>query len=238
MLKHIVVSVIGSCRVYTPSNYFVESSNVELGHSHSDWFTHSTPEVIQKIRILNNELPLDKNLVPLIVRDYKKKYKPHAHKVDFFKKTDIFIVEISSVRSIKFNGYYLQQICFKEAKLSNDKVLHSFLDSVNIINMSETDMYHDLAIIHSLLGNKPMLLVTHNLLKKPDDTIAEERLNIKSALSKYADENMNVICYDPTEDILKYGLDFSMVDHNHYSKEFEKVMASAFLSRVYSLVSI
>lgn len=69
-MKYDSVVVIGSCRVYTPTSRAIGDYKLRLNHGKTEWFTHSTRDIIQKIKILDGKIEIDEKLVPLVINDF------------------------------------------------------------------------------------------------------------------------------------------------------------------------
>jgi hypothetical protein len=234
-LNELKVSVLGSCRVYSPVTKAIDGKNFRSGHDKTEWFTHSTKDVIQKILILNNKITLPESYVPLVIND-QRRYFPDIHRSNFFSDTNVFVIEISSIQSNNLNGYELQQWCVRDLKNSVDDECKKIANSVETKIMSLEEIIFDLNVIYDLLERRPIVLVSHNLLKKPDGSIPKPRPVIKKALEEFALNKTNVSVFDPTEVILKNGFDSAMKDVAHYKSEFEPVIGNEILRKVGKLV--
>lgn len=226
-MSDIKLSVIGSCRVYSPIERSVHD-NLKIAHGKTNWFTHSTRDVIQKIKVLNNSIKIPEEYVPLVINDVSR-YFPEFHRENFFEDTDVFIIEISSIQSNYFNGYELQQWCLRDIKDSSNAFDVEVADGARTKIMTYEEIYNDLGVIYTMLSRKPIIFVSHNLLERPDGSIPKPRPIIRKALSDFSLNNDNVFYFDPTEVILEHGVSSSMKDLAHYNKEFELVIGNEIL---------
>lgn len=221
-MNDINLSVIGSCRVYSPIERGL-NDNFKIAHGKTNWFTHSTRDVIQKIKVLNNYLEIPEEYVPLVINDVSR-YFPEFHREDFFIDTDVFVIEISSIQSNYYNGYELQQWCLRDVKESSNDFHVEVANNAKTMIMTYEDIYHDLELINAMLLRRPIIFVSHNLLKRPDGSVPKPRPIIQKALSDFSLNHDNAFYFDPTEVILEHGVDSSMKDLAHYNKEFELVI--------------
>ena len=229
-MKKGLISVIGSCRVYTPLNKITDSCPFQLNHGQTEWFTHSTRDVIQKIKIVNTDIALPDSFIPLVIND-NKKYNPGTHKENFYKGTDCYIIEISSIQTNRYAEFELQQWCLRDLKLNPEGNEH-IISNLMSTHMTEDEILKDLETIYNLLGKSPILFVSHNMLPKPDGTLPKPRPIIKRALEIFSTQNQDVLFFDPSPTILAYGVDRAMKDPAHYTKEFEPVIGQAIIDKL------
>lgn len=221
------VCVIGSCRVYSPISKAINNYELELSHGKTEWFTHSTRDIIQKLKILDKKMEINKEILPLVINDLKK-YHPETHRNGFFDSADCFVIEVCSIQSNNYLGTELQQWCVRDLQEKDQYILSSLASS----HLTKDEILIDLDAIYSYLNKKPMLLVSHNMLKKPDGTIPKPRPIIRAALEEFCRNKNNVAMFDPTTEIIDFGIDDAMKDPAHYNKDFEPVIGKAILSQL------
>lgn len=210
------VSVIGSCRVYTPIERARASGLIEIGHEGSDWFTHSTKDTLQKIEIVNRRALLAEDMIPLVINE-RKKYKIERYRSNFYEGTDVFLIEICSIKLFKLHQLYLQQWCVRDAlqREEGDRIRQLAAAAERSL-MTSADIAQDLSEIRAKLG-APVLFVTHNRLPKPTGEVPAERLRILSAMEHGVPGHY----FDPTDSIRHYGIEKAMKDPAHYTADFE-----------------
>ena len=79
-----------------------------LANSEVYGFTHYTSEILQQIRFISGEWVPPSRLRPYMNIPQKWQFKPARPVPDIFASTDIFVVEISSIRVVRFKSVYLQ----------------------------------------------------------------------------------------------------------------------------------
>jgi hypothetical protein len=256
-MSDLIISAIGSCRVFSPLRCAQIDHGFKIGHGMSEWFTHSTKDVIQKIGVLNGVINIPPELVPLVCSDLTQ-YAPNEHRFDFFSGTDCFIIEICSVISNNIQGVELQQWRITNLKLLHKSDIKAYdhrtvqiknylelkdIDSKAVLPKIETNILNaneiitDLKTIHSALDKRPIVFVSHNLLKRSNGEVPEARLTIYEALSTYAKQTPNVLHFDPTVDIYDFGVDDAMTDINHYTNAFDKYIGSSFYRSAIRLIN-
>lgn len=221
------IFVIGSCRVYSPISRAIDNNEFKLAHGKTEWFTHSTRDIIQKLKILDKKIELNQKMVPLVINDLKK-YHPETHSNGFFDAADCFVIEVCSIQSNNYLGIELQQWCVRDLQKKDEYILSSLVSS----HLTKDEILIDLDAIYSYLNQKPMLLVSHNMLKKPDGTIPKPRPIIMAALEEFCRSKHNVVMFDPTPYIIDFGIDNAMKDPAHYNKDFEPVIGKAILNHL------
>lgn len=228
-----LISVIGSCRVFSPLHKVINSYPFKFNHGKTEWFTHSTRDVIQKIKIVNADIEVPDTMVSMIINDLKK-YNPDSHKPNFYGETDCFVIEICSIQTNLLNNFELQQWCVRNLKINQEENAN-ILDKLISTQMTEEEIIKDLETIYDLLGCRPLLLVSHNMLTMQDGTLPKSRSIIRRSLESFSNQKQNVYLFDPTPFIFDYGVDRAMKDTAHYTKEFEPIIGQAIAEKLLSI---
>ncbi len=104
------VTVLGTCRVFDPFSILAKRGVVELRNAGVYGFTHYTKETLQQLRVMHGELAVPRALAPYITH----KDVPAGAGDSFgtpenhLDETDLLVVEVSSLKEIEFQGFYLQ----------------------------------------------------------------------------------------------------------------------------------
>ena len=103
----LIVTIIGTCRVHHPLRKMQEMGLIELNNGGMGSFIHSTPEAMLRLNVLQGLNEYKEDLVKLQVGETKElKLKPDE---DFnFNRTQILVVEISTIKVISSMGNPLQ----------------------------------------------------------------------------------------------------------------------------------
>lgn len=104
------VTVLGTCRVYDPFKILAEQGAVELSNAGVYGFVHYAKESLQQLQVMHGELAIPLSLKPYITHKEISAgaddtlATPEYH----LDQTDLLVVEISSLKEIEFDGFYLQ----------------------------------------------------------------------------------------------------------------------------------
>jgi hypothetical protein len=104
------VTVLGSCRVYDPFRMLADNGVVEINNKGVYGYVHYAKESVQQLRVMRGELAIPLELKPYITHKAIPKNAdetlrtPENHLAD----TDLLVVEISSLKEIEYDGFYLQ----------------------------------------------------------------------------------------------------------------------------------
>lgn len=103
----LIVTVVGTCRVHHPLRKMQEMGLIELNNGGMGSFIHSTREAMLRLNVLQGLDEYNEDLVKLQVGEAKElKLKPDQ---DFnFNRTQILVVEISTIKVISSMGNPLQ----------------------------------------------------------------------------------------------------------------------------------
>ena len=113
------VAAIGSCRVFTPLGILSRAHKIQPVYETTPWYTHSTRDALQKYAIVNGNLNLTSEEISLIVHGVDK-YKPSEFRSGFYDAADIAVVEIASIKSIRWRHLEIQQWCLRDLLLAHD----------------------------------------------------------------------------------------------------------------------
>jgi len=240
------ICIIGTCRLQNPLSHHGNISECGL----QGQFVHSTPEIIQRINFLKGNLFPD-NLINYIFRGSidQSKFRP----IDF-DKVDLFIIEVCTLKYIKYNEYSLQSINMRDETRKNTKFdnyyeLHDFLEKCNNVTKNDidsTEEFFDFArnielgyqtyellkkdIIEILnLLEKPVLFVNHINVKVNGEYI--EKRNLLSKYMNQLSKELKFDIFNPNEIVEKYEEKKMLDDINHYSKYGKELIGKYILNK-------
>ncbi len=189
---------IGSCRVFGIPNQFRENIqfiNIPIG------YTHSLKEHIQLIKFLRGEIVISDDLLKYIFTFYggneKKENIRSIVKSNrkFLEQADVYLVEVCTLKIIKYNHLYLQRSRFIEHEKRGIEIpSEDILSGYNQYLQNESDFLESLEKIIRLLNNKPIIFTGHLNVKTNSGKYIKNRQKINKMLLKYTRMQEN-ICY-------------------------------------------
>lgn len=151
--KKINVYRFGSCR----TNYLINKDDINTNDDISGNYTHTTKEVIQQIKMLNNEINIDECKIPKCFTKYISQSENYKR---IYNDANVILIEISSINEvIDNNGFYYNIVEFNQFikdKLPKDMYLYPH----EIKKATIQDIKNDISIIKSMI-NKPIIFQGH-----------------------------------------------------------------------------
>ncbi len=247
------VTAIGTCRVHNPLSKLDKMGEIRLNHNPANQFVHTSGEIIQRIGVLRNGDGCPREIEEFVFDEVRKENKSRYP----LEETDVFVIEISSLKSVQFSNYHLQfnrlvskakeelgegfpdwmATIRREMKDGRDPDVEiSDFDGVpDLMGMSKIGMQDELSLerdirkIISELGNR-IIFVNHIAIGKSDG----QRLISRDALCKMmwrVVDRLGVNSFDPTNLVIENGREEMLLrggeDINHYSDFGEGIIGSA-----------
>lgn len=228
----LTVSAIGSCRIHTPIRLLARG-RIRTDHQGAEWYTHSTRDALQKLKIVRGQLQIPDELVPLIAETHEQKWNPGAHRPDFYGATDVFVIEICSRKIASYEGIYFQQWPARMVMTDPDQhgVLASYVEKAKHRLQSEGEIMDDLDRLCTRLA-KPVVFVSHVNVKMTDGRPFPDRRLLRDLLEAFSAADSRATFFDPTPVVLEFGEEGAMLDSGHYREEFYSVLAKKLLAAV------
>ena len=258
------VFAIGSCRVHTPLKRALAAvPDMSYIGDPVFGFVHSTADIHQMLDVNDGIMRPPKELYSLLsIRNEKFQPDDESRKRRVIKH-DVVVIEISSIRILKYGSYSLQinrlkEIVKERAGVRNEAVVTTSprfaavlalarsvsegsdpvsvaLRDFNDFEQSPDDFY-DAA--RSILDRLPMpvLLVPHVNLTSTGNPIPQRQI-IRDALERIAGESDNIRFYDPTALVRDVGYGAAMADSAHYQEDFELAMGKQLAAEIRSLLN-
>ncbi len=227
MTDKLTVSAIGSCRVFTPINTQRSLGKINVAHGGAEWYTHTTREALQKLKIVQRKVTVPDELVPLVVETNDKKWHPEAHSPDFYDKTDVFVVEICSRKIFSGSEFYFQQWCVQKV-LHEQDTPQALLQKVNDADkrvQSQAEVLKDMKLLCDRLG-KPVIFVSHINVPMANGKPFVERNAIRDILQSFCASDPRAVFFDPTPTVQQHGVADALIDSGHYKPDFNKVIGA------------
>lgn len=230
------ITVIGSCRVYEP----LVASGLTLVQDQVYGYTHNTCEHLQMLFLQNAGIPPTEALseTTLIRQNFKGFDGPPGD-------GRLFVIEISSIRILKYLSWYLQINRFfrfserfasekmDAVKFTDEETLKSSLekltnfpfdlDLLQYYEQAEVELLDDLRRLQRVLQGRVLFVPHFNTDKKGQPIWQRSRIHI--CLQRLQRETGAKI-FDPTPHVKAFGLEHALIDLGHYSKPFEQRMSS------------
>ena len=258
------VFAIGSCRVHTPLKRALAAvPDMSYIGDPVFGFVHSTADIHQMLDVNDDIMRPPKELYSLLsIRNEKFQPDEESRKRRVIKH-DVVVIEISSIRILKYGSYSLQinrlkEIVKERAGVRNEAVVTTSprfaavlalarsvsegsdpvsvaLREFNDFEQSPDDFY---AAARSILDRLPMpvLLVPHVNLTSAGNPIPQRQI-IRDALERIAGESENIHFYDPTALVRDVGYGAAMADSAHYQEDFELAMGEQLAAEIRSLIN-
>jgi hypothetical protein len=258
-----VVSVFGSCRVVTPVAILAAAGKLRANQRNIFGFVHNTQEITQQFGIVTGHLQPPSRLRPFLNVPPSwatPEVMPlNQFHVDF-AETDLFIVEISSIRLLQFKSLFLQIHRTREilaptmnqqawwnnltrrGENDNSLILPHLTDPVQIeiasaltsVEQTVLTVQREAEQIRGFL-RKPVLFVSifnSDYKRQP----IPQRTVITKALGALA-VNIQSAVFDPTTAVLDRGLPHAVLDLGHYTPTFEAEIADRLMDTLTALLA-
>lgn len=234
----LTAAVLGSCRVHTPIRLLARD-RIRTDHEGAEWYTHSTRDALQKLKIVRRQLDLPEKVVPLVVESHAQKWNPGKHHPNFYGRADVFVVEICSRKIAANEGIYYQQwptqMVVREPERYPELV--ACVEGATHRIQSREELLGDLNRICDRLG-RPVLFVPHLNVKMTNGQPFPERTIIRDALEEFCRSDERASLFDPTAIVAEYGEAQALVDSGHYREEFYPLLADRIFSALSTAASI
>lgn len=229
-------------------------------------YVHYTSELLQQFEFITGLKAASRRVrpymnIPAAWRDPPLQQGDLAEKLgELFEATDIFVVEVSSVRKLRFKSAFLQINRVRELLVDGEDALRQWWNplvregdnraielglkwptpvqaevaaAVWSGEQTRDEVIADLLRIKELL-RKPVLFVSHFNTDYQRASI-EQRKIIIDAMSVAAREE-GCYFFDPTPEVLSAGLPNAIQDLGHYKPSFEPFIAQRLSDRVRAIL--
>jgi len=181
------VTVFGTCRVDTLSNY-----NMRIRNEIS--YTHDPKEILEVIKFIKyNHVSPDQTITtfrsPMLTKN--PIYSEHFKGV--LGENDIFVIEICGRKSYKFNNLYIHSSL---PDIFNDR---SLLQYIEIKKSTDEEVENDILEIMYQLNTKKIIFISHIVTDDKSDRY-ELSILLEKICSKY-----NLLFINPTVELKKRG---------------------------------
>lgn len=261
-----MITVFGSCRVYDPIREMEKAGRAAMNQQNIYGYVHNSREVLQQLDILSGRLEVPSRLRPFLNIRGKWAWRPASTDTASrfrFARTDAFVVEISSIRILRFKAMFLQINRTREILVTSpdlernwwSPLLRSGKNDVATYQASrtaETPAVHDEVALGAVCDEQslnavrddiltinellpaPVLFVSHFNTTATGETIRQRQL-IADAMQQ-ASDRQGVAWFDPTVLVREDGPENAILDPSHYRADFIPRVGEALLARVEDLI--
>lgn len=255
------ITVFGSQRVKVPVQILADTGRVILKQKHSVTPINSTSEFFQQISAMLGMLDIPTRLrpflnVPSATNGWLSEHDPVVSFQKMYSDTDIFVVEISSSQSLHFKSFYLDHSRLFSFLVSDSQTEKDWWNLSIQSGKNQTDLYNfssasplqgelarglqfsnqdieeitrDLRRIKAFV-QKAVIFVCHFDTDYRGSSIPQRRLVVDATRRVSIDEGVTV--FDPTAEVISFGVDEALSDLNHYKPNFEPVIAESLLRSI------
>ena len=205
------ISIFGSCRQYSIKDYY-EITNIQENLT----YPHYSNEIIQAIKYCKYENYIKNNNTKYCFRTGLLLNK----NIDFnfkkeFENTDIFVIEIASRISYKWNNLYLHHIAI------DNKYNFPYINDVEIVDETDEEIENNILLIKNLLHPKKIIIISHFCTYNYGKRYELIKL-LENITQKY-----NIPFYNPSILLQKYSKEQLFVDEkviSHYTEFGMKII--------------
>ena len=211
-----MITIFGSCRQDTlKDNYHITSIKEKLT------YPHYTKEIIQAIEYC-------KGISNISLEDSRHCFRSgilnnniisHEQFLDEYNKTDIFVIEIASRISYKYNSLYVHHIAKDHSYTGID------INNIEVRDLTDFEIESDLLEIKRLLCPKPFLVVSHISTRS-----SGKRYELICLLDTLCKKH-NIVFYNPSTLLETYSEDDLFEKENvlsHYSLFGKTVISNVY----------
>jgi len=207
-----LTTLFGSCRIISFASLLkCTSINEDVS------YVHSTKEVLQLIKVLKGWEVLNPDMYQYAFRAGILKKGPieiSQKIIGQFDSTELFIIEICSMKKYRYNGTYLHHLSV-DSKWGRDfwkSTPASILSKVTVEEQTKEEIESDIVEILNILSGKEIIFITHILPN--NDKLSKRKYLINLITNICKDRGIDLI--SPTECLTENLLS---EDLGHYNPE-------------------
>lgn len=247
-----VITILGSCRVLEPLRAIRDAGLIRLNNEGITGYVHNTKEAIQKIRLLRGEIALPGHLKPYIQPD-KEEWGERPVVFDF-ARTERFVVEISSLKEVRYKNFYLQINRLKDGlKIDQRPFLQRWWDDMQKDRLADDRAGYFAGHEEELSDIERGLVLYTTTRVQPEKVVVEDMARIVALLGKdvvfvthfdtptfegapipiradlvryvtHGAERLGCPVYNPRRVIEAHGLREALLDTAHYQETFKEIV--------------
>jgi hypothetical protein len=260
------ITVIGSCRVDDPIRQMEAAGRATMNQQNIYGYVHNSREVLQQLDILAGRIDVPTRLRPFL--NIRGKWASHAASTNTvtrfrFARTDAFVVEISSIRLLRFKAMFLQINRTREILVTSPALEANWWGPLLRLGKNDVAAYQascdgDVSSVHaevakgaicseqSLKSVRDDILAINELLPAPvlfvshfnttaSGAPVRQRQLIVEAMQQAA-AGGRIAWFDPTGLVREAGPEHAILDPSHYQENFIPKVGEALMSRLEELI--
>ncbi len=210
------IFIYGSCRVWDllAKDFTILNTRTLM---------HDISQYIQELKFYNRKIDIPSQYYQyMYYSTYRLKINENKElmlneNLKYINEADIIVVEISTIKYILKDTYYLdiQQTSYNKNNITD--ALEKKYDSKTFRQKMEEFL--------KLLSNKKILFVGHIYT----NDMCIDKLKVREQLNNWIEENIkecdNAYFFNPSTIVAKYGWNEIMKDTSHYSENGKKIMS-------------
>jgi hypothetical protein len=151
--------------------------------------------------------------------------------VEKFNQTEVFVIEISSVKNYTHNGHYLHHLCVDERFPDYKSITPvEILDEHTVNKQSEAEIEKDILKIVEMLSPKKILIVSHFNYKNGTEFIPS-RNDLVRTLERICERN-GIAFANPAELLSEHDQNLTMGSDSEHYTPLGKVLIGEKLSQM------
>jgi len=201
------VTIFGTCRLDSLNNYNNRIKN-EIS------YTYDTKEILEVIKFVqDNHMSPGETITTFRTPMLTKNPIYSSHFEGLFEKTHVFIIEISSKKTYKYNNFFVHRI-----------LDHPYVNDITMIEQTNEEIENDILEIINKLNTRKIIFLGHIVT---DDK--SERYKLSNLLETICSKH-NLLFINPVKELSKKGYTIHDLVKNddktllHYNENGHKVM--------------
>ena len=260
------VTVFGSCRVDDPIRQMEQAGRAAMNQQNIYGYVHNSREVLQQLEILSGHIDVPTRLRPFLNIRGKWAWRPTSTNTATryrFARTDAFVVEISSIRLLRFKAMFLQINRTREILVTSPAIEKNWWSTLLRTGRNELAAYEaarggdtttvtdeiaagavcdeqsldsvrdDILAINELLP-APVLFASHFNTTATGQPVRQRQVIIDAM--EEAAAIADVAWFDPTGLVQEIGPENAILDPAHYREAFIPKVGEALLQRIEDVI--
>jgi len=261
-----VITVFGSCRVDDPIRQMEKAGRARMNQQNIYGYVHNSREVLQQLAILAGRIDVPTRLRAFLNIRGKWAWHPASTNTATrfrFARTDAFVVEISSIRLLRFKAMFLQMNRTREILVTSPDIEQNWWSALLRTGRNDVAAYEassasdtttvnhevaagavcdeqslgsvrdDILAINELLP-APVLFVSHFNTTATGQSVRQRQVIVDAMRQAAADAD--VAWFDPTALVRETGPENAILDPSHYQEAFIPTVGEAILKRIEVLI--